>query len=42
MGHQYRIDLWLCAFILGGFSKASHIPLMPYLPYAANICTANI
>ena len=27
------IDLWLCAFILGGSSQAAHIPVVQYLPY---------
>ena len=30
--------LWLCMFILGGSSLASHIPVVQYLPYGS---TAN-
>ena len=29
---RISIDLWLCALILGGFSQASNIPMLQYLP----------
>ena len=39
MVRDISIDLWLCTFILGESSLASHITVVQYLPYGS---TANV